>query len=608
MVLRGLTLGVCLWLVAAPPLAALNKNEVRELENLLARLGFDPGPVDGVLDAQTRTAIKGYQDFAALPVTGRASWSLLDELRGVTESLDDVRIPESVPQAVLEPETAKAQEKVTEPAFAAPKPPGPKPAAPKKAPVETAPVKTAAVQTAPVKTAAVQTEATKAPAAETAPASTGPATFEIALQLAAFRSEVGARRGWGQIQQQLPDLLGGMSPRFPAVDLGEEGIYYRVLTGPFPNRATAADICAMMTAEGQECRVIQSAPQQVAEATPTQAAAEPASPTPAAAPAEPARAESPPKPAIGEPLAPPPAKPVVAQDKQAAAPLQLAEAEISAPSPEPETAPAKKAGLVPPAAPAPTEEPPEPAPEVEQSAGDEVTEPVPEEATEEVTTAPEDTAEPAASEELAEPTPSEAPQLATAETLAPAPDEAAGEPSAALTEEGLPQFAEAGVFSPFPVEDAPPAAQAPPSAAAEGSAAVPPLSPSQPALSETPQLASLPKPRAADLQSADIAFDLNDCQLAIRLYTQALEQVGLSSRGQAEAYNNRGRCYHDGRYFEEAIADFNTAIDRQPNYAAAFFNRGRAHQAVGETALAQSDMQKAYELGFKRLGLSPTTP
>ena len=47
MVLRGLTLGVCLWLVAAPPLAALNKNEVRELENLLARLGFDPGPVDG---------------------------------------------------------------------------------------------------------------------------------------------------------------------------------------------------------------------------------------------------------------------------------------------------------------------------------------------------------------------------------------------------------------------------------------------------------------------------------------------------------------------------------------------------------------------------------
>jgi hypothetical protein len=256
MILRGLALGVCLWLIAAPALAALNKNEIRELEDLLAQLGFDPGPIDGVLDAQTRTAIKGYQDFAALPVTGQASWSLLDEVRGVTDALGDVRIPQSVPQAVAGPEAAKAQEKVTEPAFAAPKPPGPKPAAPEKAPVETAPVKTAAVQTE-----AVQTEATKAPAAETAPASTGPATFEIALQLAAFRSEVGARRGWGQIQQQLPDLLGGMSPRFPAVDLGEEGIYYRVVTGPFPNRATAAALCAMITAEGQECRVIQSAPQ-----------------------------------------------------------------------------------------------------------------------------------------------------------------------------------------------------------------------------------------------------------------------------------------------------------------------------------------------------------
>ncbi len=72
MTLRGLTVGVCLWLIAVPALAALSKNEVRELEDLLGRLGFDPGPVDGVLDAQTRTAIKDYQDFAALRVTVQA--------------------------------------------------------------------------------------------------------------------------------------------------------------------------------------------------------------------------------------------------------------------------------------------------------------------------------------------------------------------------------------------------------------------------------------------------------------------------------------------------------------------------------------------------------
>jgi peptidoglycan hydrolase-like protein with peptidoglycan-binding domain len=170
MILRGLAVGVCLWLIAAPALAAFSKNEIRELEDFLTHLGFDPGPVDGVLDARTRTGIKDYQDFASLPVTGRASRGLLDELRGVTESL-------------------------------------------------------------------------------------GAATFEIVLQLASFRSKVDARRGWAQVQRQLPDLLGDMNPRFPAVDLGEEGTYYRVVTGPFPNRATAADLCAMVRAEGQACLV-----------------------------------------------------------------------------------------------------------------------------------------------------------------------------------------------------------------------------------------------------------------------------------------------------------------------------------------------------------------
>ncbi len=102
MALRGLAVGVCLWLIAAPAMAALNKNEIRELEDHLAHLGFDPGPVDGVLDEQTRAAIKGYQDLAALPVTGRVSWGLLAELREVTDIMGDVRIPEGAPQAATE--------------------------------------------------------------------------------------------------------------------------------------------------------------------------------------------------------------------------------------------------------------------------------------------------------------------------------------------------------------------------------------------------------------------------------------------------------------------------------------------------------------------------
>ena len=116
MVLRGLALGVCLWLIAAPALAALGKSEIRELEGLLADLGFDPGPVDGVLDEQTRTAIKGYQDLAALPVTGQASSDLLNELREVTDIMGDVRIPEAARKAT----TTASEELAIAPAGANP--------------------------------------------------------------------------------------------------------------------------------------------------------------------------------------------------------------------------------------------------------------------------------------------------------------------------------------------------------------------------------------------------------------------------------------------------------------------------------------------------------
>lgn len=51
----------------------INGDDVMQLENALQRLGFDPGPVDGVYDAQTSTAVSdwyaanGFEPFAATP-------------------------------------------------------------------------------------------------------------------------------------------------------------------------------------------------------------------------------------------------------------------------------------------------------------------------------------------------------------------------------------------------------------------------------------------------------------------------------------------------------------------------------------------------------------
>ena len=101
--------------------------------------------------------------------------------------------------------------------------------------------------------------------------------------------------------------------------------------------------------------------------------------------------------------------------------LQFAEVEMLASSPQSETPPAKKTGLVPPPAAAPVAETPEPLPEVGPSIAAESSMLPPE-------------ALDAAPEEAAEPAPSEVPQLVV--TLTPAPAiEQAGEAVAAALEE-----------------------------------------------------------------------------------------------------------------------------------------------------------------------------
>jgi hypothetical protein len=61
---------------------------VRDTELLLAKLAFDPGPADGVLDPTTRDAIRRYQQVAGLPETGEPSKDLLAELQAVAAAIN----------------------------------------------------------------------------------------------------------------------------------------------------------------------------------------------------------------------------------------------------------------------------------------------------------------------------------------------------------------------------------------------------------------------------------------------------------------------------------------------------------------------------------------
>jgi localization factor PodJL len=63
--------------------ADMPRAAVAEIQRLLARLDFDPGPADGVMGKKTVDAIAKYQAMAGMTADGRPSASLLEDLREV---------------------------------------------------------------------------------------------------------------------------------------------------------------------------------------------------------------------------------------------------------------------------------------------------------------------------------------------------------------------------------------------------------------------------------------------------------------------------------------------------------------------------------------------
>ncbi len=54
---------------------------VADIQYSLINLGYDPGPVDGIMGPGTRAAVRSYQRDAGLLVTGRISKQLLKHIR-----------------------------------------------------------------------------------------------------------------------------------------------------------------------------------------------------------------------------------------------------------------------------------------------------------------------------------------------------------------------------------------------------------------------------------------------------------------------------------------------------------------------------------------------
>jgi peptidoglycan hydrolase-like protein with peptidoglycan-binding domain len=72
--------------VPAPqaPRTVVIDNTITSVQQVLADLGYDPGPADGAMGASTKTAIEAFQKDRKIAQDGRITPSLLREIKRVT--------------------------------------------------------------------------------------------------------------------------------------------------------------------------------------------------------------------------------------------------------------------------------------------------------------------------------------------------------------------------------------------------------------------------------------------------------------------------------------------------------------------------------------------
>ncbi len=78
------------------------------------------------------------------------------------------------------------------------------------------------------------------------------------VQLASVKSDQSARQEWARLRKGHAELFDDLALDVQRADLGDRGIFYRIRTGPFPNLATAQDLCAQIKAAKLGCLVVRS--------------------------------------------------------------------------------------------------------------------------------------------------------------------------------------------------------------------------------------------------------------------------------------------------------------------------------------------------------------
>ena len=103
-----------------------------------------------------------------------------------------------------------------------------------------------------------------------------------------------------------------------------------------------------------------------------------------------------------------------------------------------------------------------------------------------------------------------------------------------------------------------------------------------------------PRDRAATLANRGIIYmSLDEYDLAIKDYTAAI----ALKPDFGELNVNIGNIYYLGKAYDKAVAEYTAALDKNTSRPyVAYFNRGMAHESLGDLVSAETDIMTALEM------------
>ncbi|MGQ0682812.1 SPOR domain-containing protein [Bradyrhizobium sp.] len=84
-----------------------------------------------------------------------------------------------------------------------------------------------------------------------------PTSGGYVVQVSSQKTEADAQASYKSLQGKFPNVLGSRSPLIKRADLGEKGVFYRAMVGPFGSRDEAVQFCGSLKTAGGQC-VVQS--------------------------------------------------------------------------------------------------------------------------------------------------------------------------------------------------------------------------------------------------------------------------------------------------------------------------------------------------------------